>query len=118
MRSGELPKYEINSGSVFCACTQSQVLAALSQIAGAGGVRGSVAVDSAATPHVVTSDAPGNNFYFCDLINGAFSTKNYDSSALFNSPQFGSPHIEIDAADIILSSMQIGSEIGAAKAVT
>ena len=34
VRSGDLPKYEINSGSVFCACTQSQVLAALSEIAG------------------------------------------------------------------------------------
>lgn len=34
VRSGDLPKYEINSGSVFCACTQSQVLAALSKIAG------------------------------------------------------------------------------------
>ncbi len=30
--SGKFPKYEINSGSVFCACTQSQVLAALSLI--------------------------------------------------------------------------------------
>ncbi len=34
VRSGDLPKYEINSGSVFCVCTRSQVLAALSQIAG------------------------------------------------------------------------------------
>lgn len=33
VRSGDLPKYEINSGSIFCACTQAQVLAALSQIA-------------------------------------------------------------------------------------
>jgi len=30
----ELPKYEVNSGSVFCACTQSPVIAALSNIAG------------------------------------------------------------------------------------
>lgn len=84
---------------IQAAPTVTDTGASVLQIAGAGGVRGSVAVDSAATPHVVTSDAPGNNFYFCDLINGAFSTKNYDSSALFNSPQFGSPHIEIDAAD-------------------
>lgn len=32
--SGDLPKYEVNAGSVFCACTQAQVLAALGQIAG------------------------------------------------------------------------------------
>lgn len=30
-----LPTYEINSGSVFCACTQSQVIAALASIAAA-----------------------------------------------------------------------------------
>lgn len=35
VQSGDLPKYEINSGSVFCACTQSQVLAALARIGGA-----------------------------------------------------------------------------------
>lgn len=35
---GGLPKYEVNSGSIFCACTQSQVIAALSRIAGLGGV--------------------------------------------------------------------------------
>ncbi len=33
VQSGDWPQYEINSGSVFCACTQAQVLAALSQIA-------------------------------------------------------------------------------------
>ena len=34
VRSADLLKYEINSGSLFCACTQSQVLSALAQIAG------------------------------------------------------------------------------------
>jgi G3E family GTPase len=34
VQSGGLPKYEINSGSIFCACTQAQVLTALAQIAG------------------------------------------------------------------------------------
>jgi G3E family GTPase len=33
VRSGDLPKYEINSGSIFCACTQAQVLQALADIA-------------------------------------------------------------------------------------
>ena len=33
VRSADLPKYEINSGSIFCACTQAQVLQALSHIA-------------------------------------------------------------------------------------
>lgn len=73
--------------------------AAVLTVTGAGGVRSSIAVDSAATPHVVTTEAPGNNFYFSDLVNGSFSTVKYDSSALFNSPQFGSPHMEIDAND-------------------
>ncbi len=34
VRAGAWPQYEINSGSVFCVCTQAQVLTALSQIAG------------------------------------------------------------------------------------
>jgi G3E family GTPase len=38
VKSGDLPKYEVNSGSVFCACTQSQVLRALLEIAGLGHV--------------------------------------------------------------------------------
>jgi G3E family GTPase len=34
VHAAELPKYEINSGSIFCACTQAQVLDALGRIAG------------------------------------------------------------------------------------
>ena len=34
VQSGGLRKYEVNSGSIFCACTQSQVLTALASIAG------------------------------------------------------------------------------------
>jgi len=33
VRAAELPKYEINSGSIFCACTQAQVRVALGRIA-------------------------------------------------------------------------------------
>ena len=73
--------------------------AAVISINGTSGLRSSIATDSSATPHVVISDAPAKNFYFCDLIGGGFSVKAYDSSAIFNSPQFGSPHIEIDTAD-------------------
>lgn len=87
------------AGQLYAAPSVVNTGALVLPVTGAGGLRGSVATDSANTPHVVTTEAPGSAFYFSDLINGAFNTTKYDSSALFNSPQFGAPHIEIDAAD-------------------
>jgi len=58
VRSGDLPKYEVNSGSIFCACTQAQVLDALGRIAA------SPAVDSVVIEATGVAETADMESYF------------------------------------------------------
>lgn len=68
-------------------------------VPGAGGLRGTIATDSANVPHIATTEAPGTAFYFSDWNGSAFATTRYNSMSIFNSAQFGGAHMEIDEND-------------------
>lgn len=84
--------------SVHAAPTVSQIGGAV-VVSGAGGLRGTIATDSANIPHVATTEAPSSGFYFSDWNGSAFATTRYNALSIFNSSQFGGPHMEIDAND-------------------
>lgn len=102
---------------VFSLCVPHHAGAILSRIVsigreeslGAHEFRGSIATDSANLPHVVTTDGTSAHFY--DKIGGAWRAE-YMNSALFNSSQYGNPHMEIAADQAWVSGVLWGGSFG------
>lgn len=76
---------------------------------GAHEYRGSIATDSANQPHVVTTDGTSTHFY--DKIGGSWRAE-YMSSSVFNSSQYGNPHMEIAADVAWVSGVLWGNAFG------
>jgi hypothetical protein len=76
---------------------------------GAHEYRGSIATDSANQPHIVTTDGTSTHFY--DKIGGSWRAEYMDSS-VFNSSQYGNPHMEIAADQAWVSGVLWGNAFG------
>ncbi len=98
-------------------CAAPEAMGALARIAsigpeeslGAHEFRGKIATDSANQPHVVTTDGSSANFYY--KIGGSWRAE-FMSSGVFNSSQYGNPHMEIAGDQAWVSGVLWGGAFG------